>query len=184
MNYANLCVKAIERRMAAALGNDPKLIKKMIPDFPMGCRRLGPAEGFLECFLEPNVTLAEGTIETFTEKGIKTSTGEEYEADIIIAATGFDVSFKPYFPIVGRDGKTLTKEWAEEANAYLALAAHGFPNFMSKFVRVIVDREAHGIFSWLSWTQLSCRPWFVRNCVGSCTKLHMHAHQKDANREH
>jgi cation diffusion facilitator CzcD-associated flavoprotein CzcO len=123
----------IEKRMAAALGNDPKLMKRMIPDFPLGCRRLGPAEGFLECFLQSNVTLAEGDIKTFTEKGIKTSTGQEYEADVIICATGFDVSFKPYFPVIGRDGRTLAKEWADDPNAYMAMAAHGFPNFMSEF---------------------------------------------------
>lgn len=119
--------------MAEALGHDPELMKKMIPDFPLGCRRLGPAEGFLECFSQPNVTLAEGSIETFTEKGIKTSTGQEYEADIIICATGFDVSFKPYFPVVGVNGKLLSEEWAQDPKAYLAMAARGFPNFMGKW---------------------------------------------------
>lgn len=118
--------------MAIALGEDPKLMKKMIPNFPLGCRRLGPAEGFLQCFLEPNVTLAEGDIVCFTERGLKTSTGREYEADVIICATGFDVSFKPYFPIIGVGGKTLAEEWKDDPSAYLAMASSGFPNFMSK----------------------------------------------------
>lgn len=121
----------VKKKMRAALGEDERLVKRLVPDFPLGCRRLGPAEGFLESFLEPNVTLADGEIETFTENGIKTSTGQEYLADVIICATGFDVSFKPYFPVVGREGKSLQEEWKDEPAAYLAMAAHGFPNFMS-----------------------------------------------------
>jgi cation diffusion facilitator CzcD-associated flavoprotein CzcO len=118
--------------MINILKGDQRLVDKLVPQFPLGCRRLGPAEGFLECFHEDNVELAEGDIDSFSERGLRTKDGKEYQADVIICATGFDVSFKPHFPVVGRDGLSLQEAWKDEPAAYLAVAAHGFPNFMSK----------------------------------------------------
>ncbi|KAL5317709.1 hypothetical protein ACEPPN_014807 [Leptodophora sp. 'Broadleaf-Isolate-01'] len=122
----------ITTHMQRLLNHDPRLMKKLIPDFPMGCRRLGPGEGFLEALTAENVTVADSDIECFTEKGVRCKDGTEYEVDIIICATGFDVSFRPYFPVIGRGGRSLTEEWTPTPEAYLAMAAHGFPNFMSK----------------------------------------------------
>lgn len=120
----------ISTRMARILNNDQHLIKRLVPDFPVGCRRLGPAEGFLESFLEHNVELAEGDIESFTETGLRTVQGRSYDADVIICATGFEVSFKPQFPVIGREGHSLAQVWESDPSAYLAMAASGFPNFM------------------------------------------------------
>lgn len=119
-------------KMSETLRNDPRLISRLVPDFAMGCRRLGPAEGFLEAMLEPNVELADDAVGYFTPKGLMTAKGTEYEADVIICATGFDVSFRPYFPIIGRGGKLLADHWSKDPEAYFALAASGFPNFMRK----------------------------------------------------
>lgn len=118
--------------MAKVLKYDDHLIKRMIPDFAVGCRRLGPAEGFLEAFHDDKVELAEGDIETFTEEGVRTIQGREYKADVIICATGFDVSFRPNYSMYGRDGLSLGALWDHNPAAYLAVAASGFPNFMSK----------------------------------------------------
>ncbi|KAF5591075.1 steroid monooxygenase [Fusarium pseudoanthophilum] len=120
----------VAKRMAKILKNDEKLTQRLIPTFPMGCRRLGPAEGFLESFHEDNVELAEGEIESFTENGLRVADGTEYQADVIICATGFNVSFKPHFPVIGRDDVSLADAWKDDPAAYLALAASGFPNFM------------------------------------------------------
>ncbi|KAL2797340.1 hypothetical protein BJX66DRAFT_348949 [Aspergillus keveii] len=116
--------------MKERLGNDPKLVNRLVPTFPVGCRRLGPAEGFLEAMLQPKVTLAEGQIACFTEKGIRTDQGEEFNVDVIICATGFDVSFRPYFPVIGQDGVDLADHWSSDPEAYLAMAASKFPNFL------------------------------------------------------
>ncbi|KAL6364108.1 hypothetical protein LRP88_03541 [Fusarium phalaenopsidis] len=120
----------VTQRMKNILKNDQRLVQRLIPTFPMGCRRLGPAEGFLEAFLEDNVELAEGEIESFTKDGLRTTDGTEYKADVIICATGFDVSFKPVFPVVGRNNVSLSEAWKDDPSAYLAVAASGFPNFL------------------------------------------------------
>jgi len=41
---------------------------------------------------EGTASMVTDTIETFTEKGIRTSSGEELEADVVVTATGFDLS--------------------------------------------------------------------------------------------
>ncbi|KAM5372510.1 hypothetical protein ACJZ2D_007548 [Fusarium nematophilum] len=120
----------VSQRMAKILSHDEKLTERLIPTFPMGCRRLGPAEGFLEAFHQDNVELAEGEIESFTKDGLRTADGTEYKADVIICATGFNVSFKPHFPVIGRDNVSLAEAWEHDPAAYLAVAASGFPNFM------------------------------------------------------
>lgn len=130
----------VAERMARILNKDERLTQGLIPTFPMGCRRLGPAEGFLEAFHEPNVELAEGAIASFTENGLRTTDGKEHTADVIICATGFEVSFRPQFPVLGSGGLSLSEVWKEEPSAYLAVAASGFPNFMSEFsIRVSFD---------------------------------------------
>ncbi|KAF7554065.1 hypothetical protein G7Z17_g3176 [Cylindrodendrum hubeiense] len=121
----------VSKQMAVALDHDEELIKRLVPSFPVGCRRLGPAEGFLESFLKDNVKLAKGEITSFTENGLRTDDGVEHVADVIICATGFDVNFRPYFPITGRDGIALNDAWKTDPSAYLAVAASGFPNFMT-----------------------------------------------------
>ncbi|KAF4825972.1 FAD-binding monooxygenase moxY [Colletotrichum tropicale] len=120
----------LEKRMTAALKGDQRLIKRLIPSFPAGCRRIGPAEGFLESFHEDNVELGDGDIAAFTEKGVRTVDGKEYEADVVICATGFNTSYRPFFPIVGLQGRNLADVWKDHPAAYLALAVNGFPNFM------------------------------------------------------
>jgi cation diffusion facilitator CzcD-associated flavoprotein CzcO len=121
----------VTKHMQMKLSNDPRLMKKLIPDFALGCRRLGPGEGFLEALTADNVTVADSDIASFTEKGVRCKDGTEYEVDIVICATGFDVSFRPYFPIIGTSGKSLSEQWTPDPEAYLAMAAHGFPNFLS-----------------------------------------------------
>ena len=58
------------------------------------------------------------------------SGGKEYLVDVLICATGFDVSFRPRFPIIGLLGKNLQDEWACEPKSYLGIAAAEYPNYM------------------------------------------------------
>lgn len=57
--------------------------------------------------------------------------GTEREVDTIVCATGFDVSYRPRFPIVGRDGKDLAERWAKTPEGYLGLAVPELPNFLT-----------------------------------------------------
>jgi hypothetical protein len=74
--------------MSTILRNRPDLIKALVPNFAVGCRRLTPAPGFLEALLEPNVETVLDSIERFSEDGIVTADGREHKFDVIICATG------------------------------------------------------------------------------------------------
>jgi 4-hydroxyacetophenone monooxygenase len=62
---------------------------------------------------------------------VVTADGSEYEADVLVLATGFDVlRFLTSFEARGRDGRSLREVWDDDdARAYLGLAVPGFPNF-------------------------------------------------------
>jgi hypothetical protein len=109
--------------------NDEELADKLIPEFSLGCRRFTPGINYLESLTLPNVRTVYGEIVKVTPEGCVTDNGEEHKLDVLICATGFDTSFKPRFPIIGRNGKNLQQEWATDPDNYLGLAAHGFPNF-------------------------------------------------------
>jgi len=46
-----------------------------------------------------------------------------------VCATGFDVSYRPQYPIVGHDQIDLRDKWADDPRSYLSLASADMPNF-------------------------------------------------------
>jgi cation diffusion facilitator CzcD-associated flavoprotein CzcO len=109
-----------------------KLAEMLIPPFPVGCRRQTPGPGYLEALIQDNVDTRWDDISAFTEKGILTKSGQELDFDIIICATGFDTTFKPRFPIVGRGGVDLAKRWMEDLPiSYFGMTVPDFPNYFS-----------------------------------------------------
>jgi cation diffusion facilitator CzcD-associated flavoprotein CzcO len=118
--------------MTAMLRGDEKLCKALIPTFPLGCRRMTPAPGYLTALTKPNVDVVTRGIERLVPEGIELETGEVLEVDAIICATGFDLSFCPRFPLIGRKGN-LQDIWTKETpKAYMSCAVAGVPNYFSK----------------------------------------------------
>lgn len=120
--------RATEERMRKALNYNEELCAKLIPSWTLGCRRLTPGEGYLESFLLPNVALDQSPITSITGTGIQTET-QHHELDVIVCATGFDVSHVPHYPVTGRDGVTLASQWQDEPESYLSLACPNMPNY-------------------------------------------------------
>ena len=106
-------------QMASKLNHDPELCKMLIPEFEVGCRRVTPGAGYLESFTRDNVKLTMSNIDHVDPKGIKTKDGKYHELDVIICATGFDVTHRPPFPIVGRNEVDLGEKWKDEPESYL-----------------------------------------------------------------
>jgi cation diffusion facilitator CzcD-associated flavoprotein CzcO len=63
----------------------------------------------------------------FTEDGIVDESGTETKVDVIICATGFDVT-RPSYDIIGQGDRNLGEEWVEFPKGYLSIIADGFPN--------------------------------------------------------
>lgn len=114
--------------MLDRLGGNEELAAKLTPDWEVGCRRATPGPGYLEAFTWPNVSLITDPISHATETGITTKDGKRHEFDVIVCATGFDVSHRPPFPVIGLDGIDLSEQWKDEPFSYLSLCAPNFPN--------------------------------------------------------
>ncbi|AEO67780.1 uncharacterized protein THITE_2050573 [Thermothielavioides terrestris NRRL 8126] len=123
-----MAVDYMREQMKQKIG-DAELAQKLIPNFSIGCRRLTPGPNYLESLTLPNVTVVHGEIKEITPDACITEDGRTWPLDVLICATGFDTTFQPRFPVIGRGGKSLAAEWASEPRSYMGLAAHGFPNY-------------------------------------------------------
>ncbi|KZT37069.1 FAD/NAD(P)-binding domain-containing protein [Sistotremastrum suecicum HHB10207 ss-3] len=121
-------VKAFREMMQKKLEKKPWIADSIIPDFPVACRRLTPGPGYLEALVEPNVDFVNTPIKRITEKGIETSDGKEYEFDVIVCATGFDTSFKPPYPVLGRSSLSLSSHFTPHPRTYLSITTDSFPS--------------------------------------------------------
>ena len=117
--------------MRQKLGDDPILTSKLIPDFALGCRRMTPGTEYLQSLRRPNVEVVTQSVTRLTEEGIVDASGVERKVDVVICATGFDVT-RPSYEIVGRDARSLGDEWADFPRGYLSIMAEKFPNMFCK----------------------------------------------------
>lgn len=116
--------------------DDPETAEKLMPrTYGFGTHRVPLENGYFAAFNRPNVELVDllsSPIECFTETGIRTGDAD-YELDVVILATGFDAGTGSLtrMNIHGRDGRSLTSEWAEEIRSALGLQVHGYPNLFT-----------------------------------------------------
>ena len=134
---SNEIVAEFVRDRIRTVVQDPDVAEKLIPQGdPFGAKRLGVDRGYYETFNRDNVSLVDVSatpIDRLTERGLIVD-GREYEADVIVFATGFDAFTGALLKIdpVGRDGTRLSTVWSAGPETYLGLAVAKFPNlFMS-----------------------------------------------------
>ena len=133
------------RTMKERLGNSEKgqkLAELLIPDYPIGCRRQTPGPNFLETLVRDNVETRWDDIKKITEKGIMTRSGDELEFDAMVCATGFHTSFQPRFPVIGRGGANLGKQYEDIPEAYFGMVTPNFPNLFSTSY-ILVGHTSH-----------------------------------------
>jgi cyclohexanone monooxygenase len=132
----DLCADYLKRKIRKTV-KDPVVAEKLIPrGHAYGTKRQPLDSNYYETFNKDNVLLvdaaADGGIEAITERGIRAG-GREYQADIIIFATGFDAMTGPLkaLNLRGRGGVTLERSWADGPHSYLGVAVAGFPNLFT-----------------------------------------------------
>jgi cation diffusion facilitator CzcD-associated flavoprotein CzcO len=109
---------------------DPALRAKLVPDYPIGAKRVLFNDDYYPALSRPNVALVTTAIERIEPEGVRTRDGTLHPADVIIYATGFkSTDFLAPMRITGRGGRDLREEWARGARAYLGVTVTGFPNF-------------------------------------------------------
>ncbi|KAJ5544974.1 hypothetical protein N7535_006639 [Penicillium sp. DV-2018c] len=109
---------------------DPDLLNALLPEFEAGCRRFTPGAHYLDALQQPNAAYVQDSINKLTEDSLITESGNKYECDIIVYATGFE-PYQPRFPVIGSAGRSLMAEWDKEGpcESYMAAMVAGFPNF-------------------------------------------------------
>jgi hypothetical protein len=91
------------QKMKEKLIHNAKLIAQPISECDVRCRRIAPREGYLDAIQANNASTNFSQIQRTTKTGIETL-NEHKDFDAIFCATGFDVSLKPAWNIVGRNG--------------------------------------------------------------------------------
>ncbi len=121
-------LKALIRLYA---GEDFEFEPHFVPKYRVWQQRLAfcPDGDVFRAAAAGKLTVVTDTIDTFTEKGVRTASGEEIEADIIFAATGFRLSVMGDIPF-DVDGRPV--DWHETVN-YRGMMFTGVPNLLWVF---------------------------------------------------
>ena len=108
---------------------DRALRAKLVPDFPIGAKRVLFNDDYYPTLNRHNVRLVTDAVESIVPDGVRTKSGEKFDADVIIYATGFKATdFLAPIRITGAGGLGLLEEWRQGAHAYLGVTVSGFPN--------------------------------------------------------
>ncbi len=108
---------------------DPELREKLLPDYPVGCKRILITDGYLEALGRDNVEVVDDPIARIEPDAVVTEDGNRRVVDTIIVATGFSTTdFLAPVQITGKRGRDLRDDWADGANAYQGIAVPGYPN--------------------------------------------------------
>lgn len=117
----------------AHIVDDAETAQKLMPN-DLYAKRPLCATDYYGVFNRDNVTLVDvkqDPISSFTETGVRLSSGEEHSLDAVIFATGFDAVDGNYtkIDIRGRGGVAMTEVWRDGPLGYLGMMEAGFPNF-------------------------------------------------------
>lgn len=109
---------------------DPKLRRKLTPDYEIGCKRILISNDYYPALQRSNVLLETSGIERVRESGIVTRDGVLHEFDAIILATGFEATDLPIAEVIhGHGGTRLAESWRDGPEAFACTSMTGFPNF-------------------------------------------------------
>ncbi|MFT5333053.1 MAG: 4-hydroxyacetophenone monooxygenase [Halioglobus sp.] len=152
--------KGLTKYMVAELGNAQHLLPQVLPDYPPLGKRILLDNGWFRTLAREHVNLVNGSVTEVKADGVVTDAGDEYEADVLIWATGFDVvNFLAPMKILGIGGRELHDDWeGDNARAYLGTVVPGYPNFFCLYgpntqfghggsLISIVERQMHYVMS-------------------------------------
>lgn len=117
--------------ITAELSSRPDLIEKCVPDYPPFAKRILIDNGWYRTLCRDDVELITDPIVQVSRTAIQTRDGTSRSTDVIVLATGFNVTdLAARMDIRGVGGRRLADDWAgDNPTAYLGMAVPGFPNF-------------------------------------------------------
>jgi cation diffusion facilitator CzcD-associated flavoprotein CzcO len=130
------------RARVDALVPDATTAQALKPWYRQLCKRPCFHDEYLQSFNRESVHLVDTDgqgVEAIDEHGVWVA-GRRYDLDVLVLASGFevgtDVQRRSGFPVVGRDGVTLSQAWAEGMVSLHGMHVNGFPNlFVTGFAQ-------------------------------------------------
>jgi cation diffusion facilitator CzcD-associated flavoprotein CzcO len=124
-------LERIARRHLRRQVSDGELRAALTPAYRLGCKRVLLSNDYYPALAQPHVTLIRQPVAALTPTGVLAGDGSERPADVVVFATGFEVTNAPGLRrIRGRDGRTLAAQWNGRPEAYNGTMVTGFPNFL------------------------------------------------------
>jgi 4-hydroxyacetophenone monooxygenase len=123
------------RYLRQELRGRPDLVRKALPGYPPFGKRMLLDNGWFQAIKKPNVELVDQAVAAITPTGLRTPSGQEHAADVIVLATGFEARrILTQFDVRGRGGLSIREAWGDEdARAYLGISTPGFPNLFMMY---------------------------------------------------
>jgi len=153
-NSNETAAEFVRSKIQSIVKND-KVAKELLPNYPIGCKRLAVDTDYYKTFNNPKVSLVNiknNPIKEFTSAGLIVNE-KIYNLDVVIMATGFDAMTGALLnmDIRGRNNLSLKHKWKNGPRTFLGLTTEMFPNmFMvsgpgspSVLTNVIVSIEQH-----------------------------------------
>jgi cation diffusion facilitator CzcD-associated flavoprotein CzcO len=122
---------ALLKQSIAAQVKDPALVKKLTPDYTLGCKRILISNKWYPAFNRSNVELVTEGVKEVRAHSIVTQDGVERPVDCIILGTGFIVDPRIYmknFELRGLGGHTVAQDWQASPTAYYGITTANYPN--------------------------------------------------------
>ncbi|GAA0980294.1 Baeyer-Villiger monooxygenase [Nocardioides aquaticus] len=109
---------------------DAGLRRRLVPDYPIGCKRLLFSNDWYPALDRDHVDVVTEAVDRVEAGGVRTADGTLHEADLLIWGTGFAAtSFLAGIEVVGLGGRRLHHDaWAGGAWAHRGVSVPGFPH--------------------------------------------------------
>jgi len=151
--------------------SDPVLREKLVPNYPVGAKRILFSDDYYEGLNRDNVKVVTDPIVRIVKNGVVTGDGTVREADVLVYATGFvSTDFLTPMEVIGRGGQSLNDKWAANgAEAYYGITHTGFPNFFMMYgpntnlghnsIIVMIEAQTRFILSCLDQLDARMAKW-------------------------
>lgn len=108
------------------------LRRSLTPDYEPGCKRVLISNTYYPALQAPVTTLEASALSSVDGPTVTAASGNSYDLDVLVFATGFEAKEPPYARLVhGRGGVNLSDHWASGMQAYDSVTVAGFPNLFS-----------------------------------------------------
>lgn len=124
--------KSLRKEILAA--TPQKYHSFILPNYSIGCKRrvLDPSYIYLSSLHSPKMQLTNTPLVRINEHSVSDSLGNEFPADVIVLATGYQIGgHLAKLSVFGKEGKKLLDYWAGKGavSSYRSTLISGFPNF-------------------------------------------------------